>query len=82
MLPNKVGFANIRVTCETLGLGMDVITQGDFSITNKDNKTMFSFRYPSILHVDYVKQGKRKAAQGIKKPGTNRGKGKNRGGRR
>jgi len=61
-LPNKVVFSGIRVTegnihgdYEVL-IGMDIIGAGDFAVTNKDNKTMFSFRYPSIEHIDFVKQ--------------------------
>ena len=61
-LPNKVGFMNIKVTEGTLSgdvevlVGMDIISQGDFAITHKDNKTTFSFRCPPIGHIDFVKQ--------------------------
>lgn len=43
---------------DSIGLliGMDVITLGDFSITNKDGKTTMSFRVPSLSNVDYVKE--------------------------
>jgi hypothetical protein len=41
--------------CDLL-LEMDVITLGDFSVTNYDNKTLYSFRTPSVCHVDFVKQ--------------------------
>ncbi len=34
-------------------IGMDVITQGDFAITNKDGKTTFSFRSPSLAKIDF-----------------------------
>lgn len=34
-------------------VGMDVITQGDFAITNKDGKTSFSFRLPSLTTIDF-----------------------------
>ena len=37
-------------------VGMDIITRGDFSLTHKDQKTVFSFRCPSMHHVDYVKE--------------------------
>jgi len=62
ILPNNVGFPNIRVTrgkitdAVDILIGMDLITKGDFTITNKANKTVFSFRMPSQYHVDYVKQ--------------------------
>lgn len=35
-------------------VGMDIITQGDFAITNVDGRTCMSFRYPSIATVDFV----------------------------
>ncbi|MFZ2635541.1 MAG: retropepsin-like aspartic protease [Rectinemataceae bacterium] len=36
-------------------IGMDIITLGDFSITNAGQQTMFSFRIPSdAFHIDYV----------------------------
>lgn len=59
-LPNNVIIGGIPVSCADLGdycdvlIGMDVITQGDFSITNVDNKTIFSFRMPSLQEVDYT----------------------------
>lgn len=61
-LPHGVGFQEVPVTKMDLGssadvlIGMDIITIGDFSITNKDGITVFSFRTPSQLHVDYVKE--------------------------
>jgi hypothetical protein len=38
-------------------IGMDVITRGDFCITNFDGKTMMSFRVPSIERMDFVTGG-------------------------
>lgn len=36
-------------------IGMDIITLGDFSVTNADGKTVFSFRVPpDIFPIDYV----------------------------
>lgn len=61
MLPNGVGFANVVVTAGKLGhgvqslIGMDIISQGDFAITNYQGKTVFTFRCPSCEVVDYVK---------------------------
>ncbi len=51
-LPSNVGFHHLRVTQGQLTgadmlIGMDVITRGDFVVTNKDSKTVFSFRMPS-----------------------------------
>lgn len=61
-LPNKVAIQHVQVTKGDLGggahalIGMDIITLGDFCITNKDGQTIFSFRVPSQYQVDYVKE--------------------------
>ena len=34
-------------------IGMDIISQGDLAISNFDNKTTFTFRYPSIGKIDF-----------------------------
>lgn len=50
---NSIGFAYLRATKGILGahlrvlIGMDVITQGDFSITNHDGATELNFMCPS-----------------------------------
>ena len=60
-LPNKVVFPAVRVTkgafpgADVL-IGMDIIASGDFSVTNQGGKTIFSYRHPSIKHIDYVKE--------------------------
>ena len=60
-LPNKVQIPGVLVSeCSDANdfgviIGMDIITQGDFSITNVDGKTIASFRLPSIETIDYVK---------------------------
>lgn len=61
-LPNKVIIQGIIATeidalaaeCDAL-IGMDVITLGDFSITNHNGATCMSFRVPSGHEIDYVK---------------------------
>jgi SEC-C motif/Aspartyl protease len=59
-LPNGVGILGILVTefpgQITFGaiIGMDVITIGDFAITNVSGKTWMSFRTPSMAAIDYV----------------------------
>lgn len=71
MLPNGVGIKDIRFTeCSEQGgsfgiiIGMDIITRGDFAITNVNGKTTFSFRIPSIGTIDFVDEGqKMKKAQ-------------------
>lgn len=60
-LPNDVAFCNIRATKLKLAntdmlIGMDVITMGDFAITNVGGKTAYSFRVPSLQRIDYVEQ--------------------------
>ena len=61
---NKVCFRSLRVTegdlpgdVEVL-IGMDIIGSGDFAISNKDGKTAFSFRMPSLERIDFVEQAK------------------------
>ncbi|MGH2646773.1 MAG: retropepsin-like aspartic protease [Ginsengibacter sp.] len=61
-LPNKTVIQGIIATeidalttgCDAL-IGMDVITLGDFSITNHKGTTCMSFRVPSGHEIDYVK---------------------------
>ena len=60
-LPNDVQFSFLKVTEAKLKgfdvlIGMDVITQGDFSITNYKGITCFSFRFPSQKKVDFVSE--------------------------
>lgn len=58
-LPNDVEFCFIEV-CEGILsgfdvlIGMDIITKGDFAITNTNGRTTFSFRCPSIEKFDFV----------------------------
>lgn len=73
-LPNKVVVPQLRVieghvagNAEVL-IGMDIISQGDFAVTNKDGKTVFSFRMPSVECIDFVKQKPSVAAPQISKP--------------
>jgi len=60
-LPNKVYFPSVQVTefanieKADILIGMDIIGSGDFAVTNKDNKTVFSYRCPSIEHIDFTK---------------------------
>lgn len=62
-LPDNVVFTALRVTKgEIRGadilIGMDIINKGDFSVTNCDGHSQFSYRTPSIEHIDYVAQAK------------------------
>lgn len=59
LLPNGVGFSFIqavkgKIEGADLLIGMDVITQGDFTITNMNGETVMSFRIPSMHQVDYT----------------------------
>jgi hypothetical protein len=48
---------------------MDVINRGDFAITNFEGKTKMSFRVPSGVETDYVKQAQvRKATHARARP--------------
>lgn len=64
-LPNNLEIQNVMVSSGNLGsgvdflIGMDIITLGDFSITNLNGKTMFSFRFPSCESINYVEQAKK-----------------------
>ena len=44
---------NINATGIDLLIGMDIISLGDFSISNYRGKTCFSFRIPSKNHIDF-----------------------------
>jgi hypothetical protein len=62
VLPNHVGIPGLVVSeCDNIVgdnigalIGMDIICQGDFSITNLDGRTWVSYRFPSISTIDYV----------------------------
>lgn len=63
MLPNKVRIPNLRVV-ETIIhgadvlIGMDIIGHGDFAISCRDGKTVFTFRLPSMACIDFVAESK------------------------
>lgn len=68
ILPNHIGFSCISVLEGNLFgfdilIGMDIITQGDFVITNRDNKTVCSFQIPSTHKYDFVKQNQNGVGQ-------------------
>lgn len=82
-LPNKVEFNGLMVTDSEIGsqiagnkpigmlVGMDIIGKGDFAVTNRNGQTVFTYRYPSMEVIDFVK--KIKVAKII---GQTHGKGK------
>lgn len=64
ILPNGVTandfvVQEVKLTDCDLLIGMDIIRHGDFSISNHNGKTKFSFRIPSIAHIDYVQEYKK-----------------------
>ncbi len=61
-LPSNVVICQLLVTeAKLLGtkaeilIGMDIISMGDFAVTNKSGKTVFTFRIPSFECIDFVK---------------------------
>ena len=72
VLPNKILVKDIRVTEGNLNgfgvlIGMDIINLGDFALTHRDNKTVFSFQIPSTHEYDFVKQIEQGVGQTKKK---------------
>lgn len=72
-LPNQVFIPELSVTEATVTsdaeilIGMDIMGNGDFAVTHKDNKTVFSFRMPSLERIDFTKQEPPKAEAQITK---------------
>jgi len=60
LLPNGVGVTGVRVSeailagIEDVLIGMDIIGTGDFAVSNKDGKTVFTFRFPSSDRIDFT----------------------------
>lgn len=59
-LPNNVIIHNVNVCDSDIGeqsidllIGMNIISLGDFAVSNYEGKTNFSFRIPSQRAVDY-----------------------------
>ena len=72
-LPNNVFFPGVNVTQVRLRdadvlIGMDIISQGDFAVTNLDGKTKFSFRMPSLTDIDFVQQASSQGPSAPKGP--------------
>lgn len=70
VLPNNVQFYGVRVSeCPDTDfgaiIGMDIISQGDFSLTNFNGQTCLSFRIPSRHQVDYVVEANKINTAGI-----------------
>jgi predicted aspartyl protease len=59
-LPNQIVVQKLRVSggrlpekCDML-IGMDIISLGDFAVSNYQGKTTFTFRCPSLMEFDFV----------------------------
>ncbi len=70
-LPNSVVVKEVCVCESEIGsqgigalIGMDIITKGDFAVSNYNGKTVFSFRVPSETITDYVSQFRAKRIAG------------------
>lgn len=62
VLNNEVVILDLSVMDSEIGnqgidilIGMDVISMGDFAVSNFEGKTQFSFRLPSQEHVEYCR---------------------------
>ena len=71
-LPNKVRVMGVQAIEgeDVVGhfgaiIGMDIITEGDFAITNTGRQTCMSFRIPSIQKIDYVEEWKKQQFNGL-----------------
>lgn len=59
-LPNRVRIGNVTATLAEMTdnkdvlIGMNIINAGDFAVTNYMGKTTFTFRIPSVEHIDFV----------------------------
>lgn len=64
-LPNKVCLSQLRVTEGVIAggadilIGMDIISRGDFAVTQFGGTTKLSFRMPSVANIDFVEESKR-----------------------
>ena len=63
-LPNGVAFGEVPVTLGECGdadvlIGMDIISVGDFAVTNLGGRTTFTFRIPSQSDIDFSEQAQR-----------------------
>jgi hypothetical protein len=48
-------------------IGMDIITKGDFAVTNRKGRTKFTFRIPSQADIDFYAEDQRAAVIRSKK---------------
>ena len=61
-LPSKVMITSLPVTDvdligdEDVLIGMDIMSQGDFALSNFEGKTTFTFRIPSFEEIDFTQK--------------------------
>ncbi|MCC8047446.1 MAG: aspartyl protease family protein [Clostridiales bacterium] len=62
ILNNEVKISDLSVMDSEIGnqgidvlIGMDIISLGDFAVSNFEKKTQFSFRVPSQQHIEFSK---------------------------
>lgn len=60
VLPDNMVIKGLNVTCGKLNdtdvlIGMDIMSTGDFAVSNYEGQTKFTFRVPSLGHSDYVR---------------------------
>lgn len=77
-LPNDLIIPAVKVTeChDNVGnfgsiIGMDIITAGDFALTNANGKSRFTFRIPSIASLDFVNEANESNKRLLKNIGRN-----------
>jgi len=82
-LPNNVEIVNLEVCDSEIGkggfdvlVGMDIITRGDFAVSNYSGKTVFTFRTPSLRRTDYVHEFRLKQTAGTHGRGKRKKKNK------
>jgi len=70
VLPNDVTVDSVEVCESEIGaqglnllVGMDIITIGDFAVSNHNKQTVFSFRVPPQKHIDFVAKNKTAASK-------------------
>jgi hypothetical protein len=76
-LPNMIAIPELEIAdcignigCDVL-IGMDVICMGDFAVCNKNGKTTFSFRVPSIAQINFTDKNDRNYTREYIKLGRN-----------
>lgn len=69
-LPNKVCVSHVRIAevpaisgGADMLIGMDIIGSGDLSVYSENNKTVMSFRFPSVGGRDFVSEAQRLRAE-------------------